>query len=331
MEDYSDKTLRALIRQLIAEDKAQLSRDPVAGTDRRGLFSVQILNIVRAIFTPGGFAALTAAGFLIEPQLTTALLSGAIKTAKDAIDAIDVYNKTEGNVFDKLGEVFSTLKDTNRANKMKFYRKVYDNKDKSFSAQLLNDFFVDAENFKVSDKEIKRGDVKKSDVILIETILEEKPISRVFNENRFFIDANKNLGVKFIKDDTVRFELDDNKESAVINDLESLGYYLDANILRELYRADRALQEGKTQEFKEAMNSAKSIYNGAIAISEEPSDELQKTFLLKSMDNIEGGLENEFERMINSIGRRAEAAGKEKAKDLIDFAVSSVKDSLKKT
>ena len=329
MEDYSDKTLRALIKQLIKEDTPNKSADPRSYSKYRAIPSAQMLNFLKAIFSKEGFVALTAAGLIFETEFTKGLMSFGFNQASAAIDAVKAYNEVAdkgGSTLDRIGAASATFKDKSAKNKYLYLKdlKAIKEKNKSFTAEVVYDIMTNA-NKTYGFNRADPGSVSVADGAIIAAILDGE-IERVFDGSQFKL-SGKTLSILDENDEEVNsstFDYESAANNAAEKQLKPDGLWINRLIILELKEANSASENGKLQKYEMHMNNAIAIYNSSSELLETPGDELEKITVLGRLDEIEEGLESNFERTIRSFGKSTE----EKFVDLVSFTARSAKEAL---
>ena len=115
MEDYSDKTIRALIVEMINEDeKKSSSLSDLVNIDAKYKLPTRLLAAFSAIFTPAGFVTLALVGLIVEKDVTLATAGAVGQTALNLRDAF------RAGLSAKKGEKASTFFESSSFNDSRF-------------------------------------------------------------------------------------------------------------------------------------------------------------------------------------------------------------------
>lgn len=317
MEDYSDKTLRALIRQLIMEDRPNRATGPEEGQNRKANFFSLARRSLSYLFSPAGVVALIAAGFIFEKDFTIDTLKLGIDTGKNSIEAINAFNdsKNKGNIFLRLSEAAAAFNDAQKESKYKYLARLREYKDKSFTADIVYKLMTDAsEEFGIKDAD--KSKVSKADAEIIAAVLNGQSLKDLFTKELFVVTPKNEF--KTSESSKIPMNAADLKKAS--DESSARGKHIDSQIYLAMSNSMEFAAKGETEQANAEMNNAYRVYAAAIELSGVPDDELQQMTLLGNLDDIEGGLTSNFERTIATVEKKASGAFKDalkKAKNII--------------
>ena len=332
MADYSDNTLRALIRQLIKEDNPNEAGSPKSYKSYRATPSAQMLNAVKALISLEGAAALLTVGLLYESKFTLGLMSFGLKQTETALNAVSEYNRVAdegGDTFDRMGAASAVIKDQTGQNKYAYLKSLKElkNENTSFTANIVYDILTDAKNT-YGFNEADPDSVSHSDRAIVSAVLNED-IESVFDQSQFGYNSDNNLVIRDDLGSTVdmsNFNYEEAADNAANKDDATKNLWINRSIILELERSKEANDIGKSAKATMHMNNAIEIYESGSNLLKASGDELEKMTILGHLDEIEDGLENNFEKAIRKIGVAAE----DKFTDLIHFTAKTAKNALTK-
>lgn len=323
MADYSDKTLRALIRHLITEDVPNLAIGPKANPDRRALLTTQALLILKKIFSPGGFVALATMGLIFDREHTKDLLVFGLDEFKNIVDAVTVFNDTDGDVFAKLAEASAAHGKTAKANKYKYLQSLKEDiasaEGGSLSQGVVANILGNYEAFKPGPN-IDGNPVTNQDIAIYNAIVTGE-IENAFDNSQFETSSTGQPLKIAGFDHSGDYDADKEKlYEAEIEKAKKAGNYINVNIIEALRKAHAAGPKIRPEQAAEQFNIAVDIYN--LAESEELGD-LEKVVMFKRIEEVEKNFGNGF---IASIKKKAT----EKAEAAFTGLVNKATDIVKK-
>jgi len=328
MEDYSDETLRALIRQIIAEDKGRGNTEgPKAGNNRKASAYLQLASLFKYIFTKEGFVALTAAGLIFEKDFTVSTLGLALDTGKASLDAIAVFNdpknKENNRFFGRLAEASAKFRDQQRTNKLKYLQDLQKMKEGSIPADWVYQALTSAESHQI--KNVDRDSVSAEDLAIVTAITTPGSggFDSIFTPAAFAVDKNKAFRAA-----NVNMNSRDLRAAATV--AETNKKWLDKKIYNTMADAMEFQEKGQPNRANEQINMAYAIYNSAVKLSNSP-DDIAQTSILNNLEDIEDGLKSNFQRNIDDIKDSLGEKGEEYLKDLLDKSVNIIQDKLGNT
>lgn len=324
MADYSDETLRSLIRQLIKEDVANTAQGPEALANRMAAAYLQAIKLLKVLLTPGGFAAAIAMGLVFEKEFTMSLLDFTISEGESGLEAVEAFNEADGRIFAKMAAFSATFGDETAKNKYAWLDYLADIKSKSIPADIVDTMLNSAvKDYKIMSEEDAANTSERDKAIIAAVISDKPPIESIFTEEDFINDG------KTFKPRNVPMEVA--KLKLAKTNAENEGRYLDAAIYEGLIAAQEAANKGDTAVATAEINNVKRLYQGCIEIKKEKERPTTKLTIFDSLEEIEGGIKSNFERNLDDITDAAEDELKDQWKDAIKFTTDEVLAQLKGT
>jgi len=324
MADYSDETLRSLIRQLIKEDVANTAQGPEALANRMAAAYLQAIKLLKVLLTPGGFAAAVAMGLVFEKEFTMSLLDFTISEGEAGLEAVKAFNNTDGRIFAKMAAFSATFGDETAKNKYAWLDYLAEIKDESIPADIVDKMLNSAvTDYKIMSQEDADNTTPRDKAIIAAVISDTPPIESIFTEDDFINDG------KTFRPKNVQMNVADLKSAKTT--AENEGRYLDAAIYEGLIAAQKAANKRNTAVATAEINNAKRLYQGCIEIKNEKERPTTKLTIFDSLEEIEGGIKSNFERNLDDITDLAKDELKDQWKDVIDFTTDQVFEKLKDT
>jgi hypothetical protein len=324
MADYSDETLRALIRQLITEDIPNLAIGPKANPDRRALITKQLALVFNTIFSKKGFIGLATMGLIFEREFTKDLFNFAIDEFENIVDAVTVFNDTPGDTFDRLNAAMAAQSAQGRKNKYAYLKslKATSESGESLTSDIVNGLLNDYKKYN-PDGTPNPNEITAEDIALYNAVSNNN-YSSVFNSSLFEVsNSGQPLKVKGIDNDK-KFDDDVKKQyNDKIADERAAGRYVNSNIIEALRDSHEHTTRKEIEMATEDFDIAIDIYN--LANEGTPSD-VDKVFMLDSIEEIERNFNNSF---IASIERKASSMADEAFASLVNNATDIVKKRLR--
>ncbi len=324
MADYSDETLRALIRQLITEDIPNLAIGPKANTDRRGLISTQALLLLKNVFSPGGFVALATMGLIFDREHTKDLLVFTLDEFENIVSAVTVFNDTDGDVFGKRAEASAAHESTARANKYRYLQSLKEDvaSDGSLSQEVVNSILSNYNQYNPGPN--TSGDpITEQDRAIYNAIVSGN-IDNAFDSNQFETSSTgQTLKIKSFDHSADYDEVVEKLYADEIKNAEDNDKYINANIIEALRKSHEFTTSKKLEQAAEQFNIAIDIYNLAEAGN---LDDLEKVVMFKRIEEVERNFGNGF---IASIKKKATEKAEEAFTNLVNTATSIVRNNLK--
>jgi len=327
MADYSDETLRALIRQLITEDIPNLAIGPKANPDRRGLITTQALFLLKKVFSPGGFVALATMGLIFDREHTKDLLVFALDEFENIVDAVTVFNNTDGDVFRKLAEASAAHGTPARAAKYKYLQSLKEDITRaeggSLSQEIANKILSNYKAYNPGPN-IDGDEITKQDIAIYNAIVTGN-IENAFDNSQFeTFSTGQTLRISGGFDHSGNYDEAKGKlYLAEIKKAEDSGNYINANIIEALRKSHELVPKNKPEQAAEQFNIAIDIYNLAEAGN---LDDLEKVVMFERIEDVERNFGNGF---IASIKKKATEKGEEVFTNLVNKATDTVKERLK--
>jgi hypothetical protein len=322
MADYSDETLRALIRQLITEDIPNLAIGPQANPDRRGLLTTQALLLLKKVFSPGGFVALATMGLIFDREHTKDLLEFGLDEFENIAGAVTVFNDTNGDVFERLAAASAAHGSKARENKYRYLqslKKAVAAGNGSLSQQVVESVLSNYKKYEVGPN-ISGDPITEQDRAIYNAIASGE-IDNAFDSNQF--ETSSTGQTLKIREFNHSDDYDDDVAKlyeAEITKAEAASKYINANIIEALRKSHEFTTSGKLEQAAEQFNIAIDIYN----LAEEGNlDDLEKVVMFERIEDVERNFGNGF---IASIKKKAT----EKAGEAFDNLVSKATDTVKK-
>ena len=249
MEDYSDKTIRALIVEMINEDEKKSSTLAVlVNLDEKYKLPTKLLAAFSAIFTPAGFATLALVGLIVEKDVTLATAGAVGQTALNLRDAFRAgLSAKKGEKASTFFESFSVAQEQNTFNYINDVKNIAKSDD-SITAEMITKII---ESYNKNINAVDSGD-SKADQEIYAAIL-NKNIDDVFTEGSFTVNE---------------------KNQFVMTGQGDYKLPLNAKIKKEIERSQKlaaAGDETQKERSKIAIKRAYTTYNAAIYIKNNPS------------------------------------------------------------
>ena len=328
MEDYSDKTLRALIRQLIAEDKGRKGAEgPKAGNNRKASAYLQLASLFKYIFTKEGFVALTAAGLIFEKDFTVATLGLGLDTGKASLDAIKVFNdptnRDNNRFFGRLAEASAKFRDQQRTNKLKYLQDLQKMKEGSLPADWVYQAMSSAERHQIKGADLNSISAEDFAIVTAITTPGSGGFDSIFTPGSFTVDQNNSFRAT-----NVNMNSRDLRVAATKAETDKR--WLDKKIYNTMADAMEFQEKGQPNRATEQINMAYQIYNSAVKLSSSP-DDIAQTSILNNLEDIEDGLKSNFQRNIDDIKASLAEKGEEYLKGVLNRSVEIIQDKISGT
>jgi len=315
MADYSDRLLRALIREMINEDRPNVASAIEAGS-RRALTLGKILNTAKSLFSVDGAVALTAVGLLYEKEFTLATLNFGYENAKVTFGKIKKFYSTPGSVFTKMNAAQFYGNDTKDQNKIEYLIELRKISKDSLTAEKVLEIMTLAKQKKLLEgANVNPDSVTESDAAILAAIVKGEGIEGIFNE------------LQFTKEDSGAFKVVDSNQS--IDDLEKKakeaeneGLYLNARIIRGIKKSIESAADGRKEQSQEEINSAYRIYMDAKDIKAGGPDEIKSATIFDNLDDIEEGVEDSYDKTLTEFVQKLKKRGDNSLKYITDFVTN---------
>jgi len=330
MEDYSDKTLRALIRQLIAEDKVNDYQPPKTDSDNRALLTTQAFLGLSKFFSVKGFAALTVMGLIFEPEFTSELVEFGLDQFEDFGSAITVFvEKKNEPFFLRLAEASAHMKDKSRKNKyllLNDMKKLAD-EDGNFLASNFNKVFASYNSYNVAQADV--NDLTADDKAIYEGI-NNGDISELFTPGLFKIDDKTGTVVIVDHDSSKSYSDAKTDYEKKMDNAKVDGRYIDKLLIQAIAETHEQISFGDSKEqAKERAANARIIYDNSIKIQNENANEIDKKMLFSSMDDLEEGVATDFDIAIGKVTGFFESKFDDKIKEASESIADKIGDKIK--
>ena len=326
MADYSDETLRALIRQLITEDQPRVMTAITANPDDRALITKQAAMFLKFVFSPAGAVGLAALGLVFEREFTQNLLAFGLDQTQGVLEGLKAFKEEDGNIFDKLVAFYDTVGDKTRKNKYNYMQKLNEqaSENTSLTAIIVDELVNSYKEYKPSKKEIKSGAITEADIAIYNAI-NANDLSEVFDETQFekSTDASGNplLTINEInpKDDydSVESEYIKKRDKAITD-----GRHINANIIEALRQSHEHYSKDAKPSAKEDLNIAMQLYDISVA---GVDGQVEKVTAFQRIDDIEMNLQNSFAKTVQDYVKDKAGEGFE---DFVGDTVDIVKNKL---
>ena len=323
MADYSDKLIRALIREMINEDRANKA-EAIVGGPTKALAIWKAAKLLRAILTPGGIALAVTLGLMYEKEFTVATLKLAGKTAADLVEAIVEFVKLKGlghSTFHAIAEAGFEFQEENEKSKYRYYAALKEDAKKSKLSKTVDNLIEKATEVSYMDEDAINK-YPKSDRAVIDAIV-SKDFESIFTDELFVYNSSKN---------TISV-----KNASTVQDIESLlnneadpPKELDKRIMKGIVSAAKAEKEGKKSEAQADMASAVRVYRAAKEMDSGDYDELTERAFLDNLDDIDQGISTGFARDLEILKDKFEDGTDTASTEIKKFLTDSFLEALKK-
>jgi len=326
MADYSDETLRALIRQLITEDQPKVMDAITANPDDRALITKQAAMFLKFVFSPAGAVGLAALGLVFEREFTQNLLAFGLDQTQGVLEGLRAFKEEDGNIFDKLVAFYDTVQDETRANKYRYMQKLHEQASTktSLTATIVDNLVTSYGEYKPSKKEFERGKITEADIAIYNAI-NDSNLSKVFDKGQFEKSTNAS-GDTLLKIDGIN-PTDDysSVESEYIKKRDeaiAAGKHINANIIEALRQSHEHYSEDAKPSAKEDLNIAIQLYDISVA---GVDGQVEKVTAFQRIDDIEMNLQNSFAKTVKDY---VEDKARQGFEDFVGDTVDIVKGKL---
>ena len=320
MADYSDETLRALIRHLITEDVATQGIPPEALANRMAIAYLQAIKLLKVVLSPKGFVAAVMMGLVFEKEFTKSLIEFGIDEGRASVDAVTAFREADGRIFTKMAAFFATFGDKTAENKYKWLDYLASIKDDSIPASVVDGMFDEATKYGLLSEEDAAGATSR-DRAIIGAVISGEPISTMFTKDDFQLSGNS------FKPTKVEMTVADLEVAR--NLAKDENRHIDESIYEGLREAQELSNKGREAESKAAMNNVIRLYQSCVLLEEDQQRPTTKLTIFDSLEEIEGGITSNFKRNLDDIKKSVTGPIKQEWDNLITDTVDNVLTAIK--